>query len=1551
MKLFTAVTTALLFWGAMSSVQSQTVQLLSPGGSPNESYRAGNSVDLVYQTSPSTVTPRPRYRFEFSTSPNGPWTSISGATNVVDSNASGTVRAGRFIGAFRIPATPTNTGYVRQVLLSDPSKTSISPFPFKIEQPQTTRIDEFLQGAVGAGETRTLTRDKVYGIKGYFHVDNGGTLVIEPGTIVVGDQVGVNSALVINRGGKIIADGRADAPIVLTSSAPPGLRAPGDWGGLLIFGKAVINNPGGEAAMEGGVADPNNKSRWYYGGNDDNDNSGILRYVRIEFGGIALQPNQELNGLTLGAVGRGTIMEKVQVSYANDDAYEWFGGTVNGKYLISTSCLDDDFDADNGWSGKVQYAVAQRSTNRADQSTSQAFETDNDASGSFRIPRTSGIFSNVTVIGPLQDVSATPNPRFGAAALIRRASLLSIYNSIFLGWPRGIEIAQTPTMNAAYNDTVQVRNCAWYGIKTSWLNLAGGTPPSGMTTSWISTGRFNNVNDASNNPSAALLENPFSDIAFSAVPLAGSPVLSGASFVRDGVPAIDDSFFDKVSFRGAFGSDMRWDYGWANYDPVNAAYIAGAPTVAGASLRLTAPSTGRVYVAGTTATIEWDTTGTRGLRYKFQTATSIDGPWTDIQGAESITDEGSTRGRIVNGYKVPSTPSTNAYIRMVALRNDGSINTDASSILGPLTIVSYTLTSPKGGEVYRAGSRQLLAWKQEPQGELIGTVKLRFEYATSNSGPWTPIPGAEMVEDNDDKVLQGGLVLPLTQTETAFVRMTVLNEDGSPTSISSTNAQPFKVIGIRLLSPASAASLKGGSKVDIMWDTTATAGSRFRFQYRLNDTEQWNDIQGATNVLDAGANRGKIVGGFTVPNVATTNGYVRMTALAENGNPIEALSSQNEQPFTITVDKPVDGIVRIITPGAAAGERYRPGRSLDITYDTVGGYRRRYRFEYGTSANGPWTVIKGLENIIDSNRSSTLRRGRITGGFLVPDQLTKTAYLRMVLLSDESKVDITDNPIEIFRPTASKVDSVLSGSINKRVFLSNTKIYGLRGYVHVDNGGVLVIQPGTIILGDSVGKNCALVVNRGGKIIAKGTAKLPIVFSSLAAPGQRESGDWGGLLIFGKAVINNPGGEAAMEGGVADPNNKSRWYYGGNDDNDSSGILEYVRIEFAGLALQPNQELNGLTMGGVGRKTVMNNIQISYANDDSFEWFGGTVNAKNIISIGALDDDFDGDNGWSGKVQFAIAQRHPNRADQSTSQAMEMDNDASGSTRKPLTSPIFSNMTVIGPINDTSKVPNPRYGAAIQIRRNARTSVFNSAILGWGRGMEIAQTTTMNAAKNDSLQFRNNAMFGIRSTLLNLAGGTPPTGMTTEWINTPAFNNTMDKSSPQKAGLQNPFEIVEFNPAAMESSPLLSGANFTNSGIIAIDDAYFEKVQFRGAMGLQRWDAEWTEYDPINAEYKAQQAPVSVNENSINTSDIVASVYPNPTHDKCIVKYQTRKDGMVKAQFVNAMGDIVSTFFAEQQQAGFYQFNINVQDMPTGLYFVRIESDNNTMTIPVSVYK
>jgi hypothetical protein len=330
------------------------------------------------------------------------------------------------------------------------------------------------------------------------------TLTIQAGTVIVGDTVGVNSALVINRGAKIIAIGTPTLPIIMTSSASPGQRRSGDWGGLLIYGKAPINNPGGEAAQEGGVADINDKTKWFYGGTDFNDNSGVLKYVRVEFGGIALQPNQELNGITMGGVGRGTTIDYVQSSYANDDAFEWFGGSVDAKHIISNSALDDDFDTDNGFSGRIQYAISQRSVSRADQSTSQTFESDNDATATFNQPLTSAIFSNVTAIGPLYDTSAVPNARFGAGAQIRRNSRQAIYNSVFLGWPRGIEIAQTNTMNAANVDSVHIRNTAWYGFKTTWLNLAGGTPPSGMDINWISKSAFSNSSDKGSTTAAML---------------------------------------------------------------------------------------------------------------------------------------------------------------------------------------------------------------------------------------------------------------------------------------------------------------------------------------------------------------------------------------------------------------------------------------------------------------------------------------------------------------------------------------------------------------------------------------------------------------------------------------------------------------------------------------------------------------------------------------------------------------------------------------------------------------------------------------------------------------------------------------------------------------------------------------------------------------------------------------------------------------------------------------------------------------------------------------
>lgn len=164
--------------------------------------------------------------------------------------------------------------------------------------------------------------------------------------------------------------------------------------------------------------------------------------------------------------------------------------------------------------------------------------------------------------------------------------------------------------------------------------------------------------------------------------------------------------------------------------------------------------------------------------------------------------------------------------------------------------------------------------------------------------------------------------------------------------------------------------------------------------------------------------------------------------------------------------------------------------------------------------------------------------------------------------------------------------------------------YILKGWVYIADGAELTIEPGTIIKGDKQTK-AALIAERGGKLIAQGTATSPIVFTSEEAKGNRRPGDWGGIILCGKAETNE--GEKQIEGGP-------RTKFGGNDDADNSGVLKYVRIEFAGYPFQTDQEINGLTLGAVGSGTTIDHVQVSYSNDDSFEWFGGTVNCDHLIA-------------------------------------------------------------------------------------------------------------------------------------------------------------------------------------------------------------------------------------------------------------------------------------------------------------------------------------------------
>ena len=425
-----------------------------------------------------------------------------------------------------------------------------------------------LSGKINAD--KTLKEGTTYKLRGIVYVVDGATLTIEAGTRIEGEK-STRGALIVTRGTKLMANGTKEKPIVFTSDAST--PSAGDWGGIVMLGRAKTNNSFNGAAgigeIEGGVN--NADGLGLYGGADDADNSGSLQYVRIEYAGYAFLPDKELNSLTLGAVGSGTTIDYVQVSYALDDAFEWFGGTVNCSHLIAYKTLDDDFDSDNGYRGNVQFGIVLRDSSRADISKVEAFESDNDANGSDLRPQTAPVFSNITAIGPREKINNTGNSLYNAAAQLRRNTSLSVFNSVIMGWPAGLLIDAskgTPvhgniTAGKLVIQNTTIAGCAAptkfadnTGVATGWTNTD--------VSNWFGAAAHHNEILAEN--AEVKLADAFNYANPDFTPLAGSPLLNSASFAHAKVA----SGFTPVTFRGAVGAagtpEGDWWKGWTSFD-------------------------------------------------------------------------------------------------------------------------------------------------------------------------------------------------------------------------------------------------------------------------------------------------------------------------------------------------------------------------------------------------------------------------------------------------------------------------------------------------------------------------------------------------------------------------------------------------------------------------------------------------------------------------------------------------------------------------------------------------------------------------------------------------------------------------------------------------------------------------------------------------------------------------------------------------------------------------------------------------------------------------
>ena len=385
--------------------------------------------------------------------------------------------------------------------------------------------------------TETWSSANYYVLRGAVFVQEGATLNIQAGTRVIGEAGSVGT-LVVMRGGRLNAIGTREAPVVFTSDQPVGSRARGDWGGLIINGRAPVNLEGGEGEGEGDTG--------VYGGTDPNDDSGSLRYVRIEFAGTEFSPDNELNGIAFQGVGRGGRYEFIQVHMNRDDGLEWFCGTADIKHAVVSNAADDSFDWTFGWQGRAQFIAVHQRSDDAD----WGIEADNNEFNNNLLPRANPQIYNITICG---DPDRNEGAESVRAVLFRRGTAVTFRNFLITGSKTlGMQIDGATTLEQVNNGTTQI------GPGVIW---GPATPLHASVSPFVGSGRFPNVRVGVD---GGLSQGCFNHESPDFRPT-GVATLAGGQLAPVQPPG--DGFFEPVTFIGAVGPNPGddWTQGWTSY--------------------------------------------------------------------------------------------------------------------------------------------------------------------------------------------------------------------------------------------------------------------------------------------------------------------------------------------------------------------------------------------------------------------------------------------------------------------------------------------------------------------------------------------------------------------------------------------------------------------------------------------------------------------------------------------------------------------------------------------------------------------------------------------------------------------------------------------------------------------------------------------------------------------------------------------------------------------------------------------------------------------------
>lgn len=495
---------------------------------------------------------------------------------------------------------------------------------------------------------------------------------------------------------------------------------------------------------------------------------------------------------------------------------------------------------------------------------------------------------------------------------------------------------------------------------------------------------------------------------------------------------------------------------------------------------------------------------------------------------------------------------------------------------------------------------------------------------------------------------------------------------------------------------------------------------------------------------------------------------------------------------------------------------YLPGNSAEVT--DIFGNTAAQGFRITRLPEASKQVLVGAGGILVSSPAAIPNEpGMHTLKFEMRDftatRVIKTAYFKISVVTEFVNV---------------------SGNIDSSTTWVNTRAYRLSGIVFVRNNAVLTIEPGTVILGQpSAPPNpSTLVVARTGRINARGTRSRPIIMTSSRDVGQRERGDWGGLILLGSARIN-AAAETGIEGLPDTPDSR----YGGANDNHNCGALRYLRVEFAGAVLAPANEVNGITWGGCGKETVSEFLQVHYGFDDNFEWFGGANDAKHLVSTYARDDHFDWQLGWTGRFQYGAAVANGDFGNR----GIEADNLSNPQDAQPVSNPTLYNLSFIG--NPLSIEEDVNANAGIWLRRGTAGTLRNIVVYDWNQtGIEIRDTGTVNQIsggnlKLDGLLLWNNGRDRQGGAVNSLEGqvGSP---------NTPAAVLTPLRtwvSGSPRVFVEDPKMIRPLEYSDPDFRPGQASPLWKAGWVQPPDDGFFDQsARFLGAFGDINWTEEWT---------------------------------------------------------------------------------------------------------------